>query len=218
MPGCVRNVFALIGCMTVVAVGAVLGYQYRAPLGRQVTRLLGRMPGIMADTARAVGVPGAGALRSARGKEARLARADGPAAVVLSADEMAALIADGLNPAASAMLDSLRVELTRGRLALLAAVRTDRLGRELLGPLSGVVAEREPLRMAGPASVAVAGVVAWRPDEVAIRAFPFPASLVGRLVDRLTGGDEGLIPIRVPETVGEIRIAADGVTFYRRTE
>ncbi|MDH3496394.1 MAG: hypothetical protein OER21_06505 [Gemmatimonadota bacterium] len=218
MPGCLRNVFAMIGCLTVVAVGAVVGYQYRAPLGRQVTRFLGRMPGITADTARAIGVPGPAALRSARAKEARLARADGPGSVVLTAEEMAAVIVDGLAPAVRLALDSLRVELTRDRFALLAAVRTDGLGRELLGPLSGVVAEREPLRMAGPAAVATDGIVAWRPDEVAIRAFPFPASLVSRMVDRLTGGTDGVIPIRVPTTVGEIRIAAEGVTFYRRTE
>jgi hypothetical protein len=71
--------------------------------------------------------------------------------------------------------------------------------------------------MAGGAVVTRPGVVAWQPVEFAVRDFPFPASLVPRLVNRLTGGDDGSVPIAVPETVGGVRIRGDGVTFYRRT-
>jgi hypothetical protein len=72
--------------------------------------------------------------------------------------------------------------------------------------------------MSGPAVVVAPGRVAWRPDDFQVRAFPFPASLVPRLVDALTGGHDGTVPIAVPATVGDVRIQGSGVTFYRRTE
>jgi hypothetical protein len=58
--------------------------------------------------------------------------------------------------------------------------------------------------------------VAWRLDSIRLRAFPFPASLVPRLVNAVTGGRDGTVPIVVPATVGDVRIRSDGVTFYRR--
>jgi hypothetical protein len=131
---------------------------------------------------------------------------------------MAALVEDGLDPAARAALDSLRVTLSPGRFTLDARVRTDRLGQAVLGPLSGVVKERETLRMSGPAALAGTGAVAWRPDEFQVRGVHFPASLVPKVVDALTGGRGGVVPIPVPPTTGRVSIRGGGVTFYRRTD
>lgn len=215
---CLRNALAGVGCVTVLAAAGIAGYQYRAQLVGAVRSVTGDRGATRADTAQGVGWPSETALRAARRKEAAMGRARGPAFVVVTADEMAALVAAGLDPLARAALDSLRVILGPGRFALEAQVRTSRLGREALGPLAGVLAEREPLRLAGPAAVAEPGRVAWRPDEVQLRAFPFPASLVPRLVDALTGGRDGIVPLVVPSTVGDVRIRPDGVTFYRRTD
>jgi hypothetical protein len=201
-----------------LVVGGFVAYQYRTPLRHAGRTLMARvLPGASRDTTRSVGTPTEAALRAARDAEARIARRDGPDSVVLSAAELAALVADGLDATARAALDSLEVTLEPQRVTLRAQVRTERLGRELLGPLVGVLAPREPLRMAGGAVVARPGVLAWQPVEFAVRDFPFPASLVPRLVNRLTGGDDGTVPIAVPETVGGVRIRGDGVTFYRRT-
>jgi hypothetical protein len=216
--GCARNLLASVGCATLLALGAFVAYQYRAPLGKATRGLVGRVLASPRDTTRSVGTPTAAAMRSARRAQERMARRDGPDSVVLSASELAALVVDGLDAAARVALDSLTVTLEPERLALAAQVRTDRLGRELLGPLAGVLAPRESLHMAGGAVVEHPGMVAWRPTELSVRDFPFPASLVPRLVDRLTGGHDGSVPIAVPQTVGAVRIRGDGVTFYRRTE
>jgi hypothetical protein len=198
--------------------GGVVAYQYRSQLRGAGRALVARVvPGSATPSVRSSGVPSEAALRAARRAEDRMARPDGPDSVVLSAAELAALVADGLDAGARAALDSLQVLLEADRLTLTAQVRTERLGRELLGPLAGALHPREPLRMAGGAVVARPGVVAWRPEEFAIRDFPFPSALVPRLVNALTGGDDGGIAIAVPETVGGIRIRGDGVTFYRRT-
>ena len=213
--GCARNVLAGVGCVTLVAVGAVGAYQYRAPLGRLVKHVTGN--GTAADSSTS-GAPSPDALARARAKQAALGRPDGPAQVTITADEMAALVEAGLDPPARAALDSLRVTLMAGRFTLEARVRTDRLGRDVLGPLTGVLDEREPLRMSGPAALEMPGRVAWRPDEFQVREFPFPASLVPRVVDALTGGRGGVVPIVVPETAGAVEIRGDGVIFFRRTD
>jgi hypothetical protein len=215
--GCARNVLAGIGCLTLAAGAAVVAYHYRAQLVGAVRSVTGNH-GPPPDTTTSSGRPTAGALRSARRKEASLARAGGPDSVVVSADEMAALIADGLDPLARAALDSIVVTLAPGRFALDAWARTDRLGRDALGPLAGVLDERERLRMSGPAEVAGRGRVDWRPDSIRLRAFPFPPRLVPRMVDAVTGLRGGAVPVRVPATVGDLRIRSDGVTFYRRTD
>jgi hypothetical protein len=214
--GCARNVLAGVGCVTLLAVGAVGAYQYRTPLGRLVKHVVGSWSG--ADSVRTSGAASADALARAREKEAAFARANGPAQITVTADEMAALVEVGLDPLARAALDSLRVTLTAGRFTLDAWVRTDRLGRDILGPLTGVLEERERLRMSGPAALEEPGRVAWRPDEFRVREFPFPASLVPRVVDALTGGRGGVVPIEVPETAGAVEIRGDGVIFFRRTD
>jgi hypothetical protein len=215
--GCARNVLAGIGCLTLLAGAAIVAYQYRAQLTGAVHSVIGDRAAPPADAAGDPGRPSEAALRSARRKEAALARPGGPKSVTVSAAEMAALVEAGLDPVARAALDSLRVTLAPGRFTLEASVRTDRIGRDALGPLAGVLDEREPLRMSGPATVAEPGRVAWRPDSLTVRAFPFPRSLVPRMVNAVTGGRDGVVPIVVPATVRAVEIRGDGVIFHRRT-
>lgn len=207
----------MVGCATLLVVGGVVAWQYRAQLEgawRSVTAGGGPVAG---DTM-SVGVASDDALASAFAKQEGMARQDGPGVVTLTAEEMASLIRWGLGPLARGALDSMRVELTLDRFALLALLDTRILSEELLGPFRGMIRGHEPLRMAGPARVASTGVVAWQPDEFVIRAFPFPAAAVPRLVNALTAGTDGTIPIAVPPTVGEMRIRPDGVSFYRRID
>jgi hypothetical protein len=215
--GCLRNAFASVGCATLLVAGGFVAYQYRGPLRGATRTLVARvLPGAGAAAAHSTGVPSDAGLRAARHAEQQMARRDGPDSVVLRAAELASLVADGLDARARAALDSLVVTLEPGRFTLTAQLRTERLGRELLGPLAGVLAPREPLRMTGGAVVARPGVVAWRPEEFVVRDFPFPSALVPRLVNAITGGEDGTVSILVPETVGEVDIHGDGVTFYRR--
>jgi len=146
-----------------------------------------------------------------------MGRSNGPATVRLSAAEMASLIEGGLDPAGRRALDSLEVVLHSGRLELRAALVTGSLSG-YLGPFAALFQERERMRASGPARMARVGVVAWQPDSFVVRAFPFPAGFVAPLVDRLTGSDGGIVPIAVPPTVGDVRIAPEGVTFYRRED
>ena len=219
--GCFKNLLAGIGCLTVVAVGGIVGWHYRAQLGGLYRSIVERgspaPPSSPSgrDSVPTTGRPSAPAFETARRKQEAIARRDGPGYVTLSADEMASLIAVGLGPAGRAALDSLEVTLYEDRFEFRAVLKTEVLGAALPGPLAGILSAREPVRVSGPARVAPVGAVAWEPDSFVVRAFPFPRSAVPVLVSKLTGRPDGLIPISVPPTVGDLRIRPSGVTFYR---
>ncbi|HEX9730299.1 MAG TPA: hypothetical protein VGA37_17525 [Gemmatimonadales bacterium] len=217
--GCLKNLFAMVGCATLLVVGGIVAYQYRDQIAGAVQSVRERGGG-RADTAAGptVGLPSGEALASAQRKEAEIGRRGGAGFVVLTADEMASLIEAGLDPVARRALDSLRVVLDDDRFTLQAQLRTDIFGGDLLGPIAGLLEAREPLELAGPAAVNRPGSVAWKPDYFRIRSFPFPQLVVPKLVDRLTGRTDGIVPIIVPTTVGDVRIRGSRVTFYRRTD
>lgn len=218
--GCFRSVFAAVGCATVLMVGGVAGWKYRAQLGDTYRWVAERWRGApsMTEAARDPGVPSREARRSAERKEAAIGRRDGPAYVVLTASELAALIEDRLDPVARAALDSIRVTLDEGRFGLAARLRTDGVTAAALGPVADILGPRQPIRMVGPVEVAQPGAVRWAPDEVVIHKLPLPRAAILRLVDHLTGESEGVFIIPVPPTVGDVRVRASGVTFYRRIE
>ncbi len=213
-----RNLFAFLGCLTTVVVGGVIAWSCReqiAGLYQSTVESRRAVSGADVTTEPVPGTPSDEARRAAERKERAIADRGGPAYVVLTAAEMAALIESRLDPAARLALDSLRVTLADDRLALEAALVTDIVGRDLLGPLAGLLEAREPLRLAGPARLATAGIVLWRPDEFVVRSLSVPQAALPRLVNRLTGDDDGAFHIAVPSTVGDIRIRPDGVTLYR---
>lgn len=242
-----KNALAALGCMTLLVVGGAVGWRYRdqvaglvrsarepqastpAPVGPSATpgpsggqqssppapSRSARRP--VQGSPSPIGGPSEAALRSAQRKQASMERSGGPVTVTLSAAEMASLIQEGLGPAGRQALDSVEVVLHPGRLELRAVLVIESL-RGVLGPFAGMLQDHERMRASGPARVAGPGMAAWEPDSFIVRAFPFPQGFVPPLVDRLTGGQNGRVPIRVPSTVGDLRISPAGVTFYRREE
>ena len=211
----IKSILASIGLVTVLVLLAVGLWQYRGQVGRAYRSVVDGQ-----DSAGAVsvvdptGTPSSGALRSAESKERRIGRG-GSASVRLTPDEMASIVQDRLDPLARRALDSLKVTLEEERFTLEGQVLVAVFGRDLLGPLVQILGERQPIRVSGPVALRDTGVVAWACDEFVIAGFPFPQAAIPSLVDQLTGMDEGAFLIPVPESVGEVSVAPDGVTFYR---
>ncbi len=215
MTGCIRNVLAGVGCATLLAAGGLAAWHFRPQITDAVRSF--KTPEVPADSA-VTGWPSETALRSARRKEEAMENSRGPGVVTLTADEMAALITDGLDPGTLEILDSIRVVLSHGRLTLEAALMTGALGDDLLGPIAAMLQPYERLVVGGPARVFEPGTVFWEPDAFTVRSFSFPRVAVPRLVNRLARRTDGAIPIYIPSTVGDLRIRATGVTFYRQAQ
>jgi len=171
---------------------------------------------LASGAAQTVGHPSAAALASARVKENAMRQSKGPASVTLTADETASLVQANLDSNTRQVLDSLRVRLEPGRLALQAMMVTSKIGTDILGPMSYMLDPLEPLTVTGPARATQPGLVAWQPDSVIIRSFTFPQAAIPHLVNRLTGRVDGTVPIPVPPSVIRVFITPGGVTFSRR--
>ncbi|MGH7539182.1 MAG: hypothetical protein ACREMF_11145 [Gemmatimonadales bacterium] len=191
---------------------------YRAPIKRTLERLVGRrdtaLPAV-ADTG--IGAPTPSALASAEGKLAALGRARGPDSVVLSPNEMASLVGSGIDWSVRRAFDSLRVELGEGMLAVHARLDTKLIPPDALGPLRGILAEREPLRIAGPVAIARPGVAGWTVREMSLRGFAFPAPAVRSLAKQAAGADtNGTVAIRVSPAIADVAVHLGRVVLYRR--
>jgi hypothetical protein len=190
---------------------------YRAPLKETFERWVGRrdtaLPAVR-DTN--VGAPTPVALAAAAGKLSALGRRGGPDSVVLTPNEMASLIGTGIDWAVRKTFDSLRVELSEGSLAVHARLDTKLIPPDALGPLRGLLAEREPIRIAGPIAIARPGTARWTVREIALRGFPFPPPAVRSLARQMAGADaNGAVAIGVDRAIADVAVHSTGVVLYR---
>jgi hypothetical protein len=164
-----------------------------------------------------IGAPTPGALASAQEKLLDLGRARGPDSVILSANETAALVGSGIDWTVRRSFDSLRVELLEGKLAVHARLDTRLIPKDALGPLHGLLAEREPLRIAGPVEITRPGIARWTVKELSLRGFSFPPPAVRVLARQAAGADSsGAVGIRVDAAIADARVHPRGLVLYRR--
>ena len=209
--GCLSVPFKLLGGVALI-VALAIGWLYRDRLATELHRLLdSRAAG---DPPTATGRPGSRALVSAQSKIDSL-NGWGADSVVLTPSEVASLIGAGLNPSLRRQLDSLQVELLDGSVAVNAKLATARLPRELTGPLTVALREREPVQAAGPIQVVGQGKAEWAVQSFRIRDFPIPRDAVPRLVAKAFGDStRRAVPVRIPPGVREIRIRPSGATLF----
>jgi hypothetical protein len=215
--GCLTAPFKLIGCLGLLALLA-LGWLYRdrlIPEGRALIQRVAHQPSrATGASASARGRPGARSLASATAKIDSLNgwRAD---SVVLTPAEVASLMGQGLAPAFRRELDSLEVELLDGEVSVQARLRTDRLPRDVLGPLAGAVQSREPVEARGPLRVTGPGAGEWVVRSCRIREVPVPAAAFERLVGRALGtAARPTVPWSVPPGIRAVKIRPGSAILY----
>jgi len=203
--------------LVVVLVAAAAAWWFRAPLIRAASRYIGphstALPPV-ADTA--VGAPTPRALQSTQGKIETLKRPAGPDSVVLSPNEVASLVGSSMDWSVRKSFDSLRVELLEGSVAVYCRLDTRVIPRDALGPLAMMLNPMEPLRIAGPLSIARPGIARWKIEELSLRGFPFPPPMIAELARRMAGADStGAVPLRVSPAFRAVVIHPTGVILYR---
>jgi len=213
MRGCLTAPFKLLGCLgLILALG--LGYIYRDRLEHEGRRLIDRIQGVVPSSS---GRPGVSSLESAEAKVDSLNgwRAD---SVVLTASEFASLVGSGMDPELRSQLDSLQIELLDGEIQVSARLRTERLPREMMGPLGGALRPTERVRAAGPLRVTRPGAGEWRVRSFRIGDFPVPDEMVPDLVGLALGDPtRKTVPVKVPPGIRAIRVRPSGATLYGAT-
>jgi len=215
--GCLKGLLKLAG-LALLALALLAAWIFREPILRTASRWIGphgtALPPVT-DTA--VGAPTPAAVASAQAKLASLARSGGPDSVVLTPNEVASVIGGGVDWTVRKTFDSLRVELLNGAIALHARLDTRRMPREALGPLAGVVRPQEPIRIAGPLTIARPGTARWAVRELSVRGIPVPDAVLKRIARDVAGADTGgAVKVQVDPAVADVAVSPVGLVCYRR--
>ncbi len=207
--------FRLLGFAIMLGV-LYLGWTYRSDVRRWVHRATAE-PSHGPSTATSPPPDRAAAHTRATHRLDSLAkhRAD---SIVLSSEELEALIAVPLRERAGQAIDSLRVELGDGELAIKGQVDPSQLPRGTLGPLAEWITGRETVEAKGPFALRRLGVGEWRVTDVKVRGLPLPRAVWSRLLPAEGGVGGGTVSVPLEPWVTGVRVTPGGVVLYGKAE
>ena len=163
---------------------------------------------------------------AARGKRAIdvLASNRGPVYTNLTADEIASYVVSAAGSAFPASADSVEAAVIGDVLYVRAIVPTkDIASSGALGPLAGLLNEREKVSLGGSFHVVRPGLSEFRLRDVKLREFSVPKGAIPRLVQQITKGKktpgvaDDALAVPTPPSLGDVRIANGQVTLYKTT-
>jgi hypothetical protein len=153
-----------------------------------------------------------------------LAKPSGPVFTNLSATEVASYVFQTLARTIPAKADSAEAAVIGDALFVRAIVPIrDIAGTGVLGPLAGLLNDRERLQLGGTFHVIRPGLSEFEVREIKLRDFKVPAGAIPRLVRQLSHGErpEGVspnaLPVTTPRSLGDVRISNGQVTLYKTT-
>jgi hypothetical protein len=154
----------------------------------------------------------------------KLERSGGPMYVTTTAGDLASYIVEELTRTLPSSADSIEVAAIDDRLHVRAQVRTSKLGdRTALGPLAGMMAERERIELAGEIRIVRPGLAELRVRRLTIGSFNVPSAVLPGLVRQIMRGErtpelspEG-VPLRTPEYIADVRVRDGEITLYKAT-
>jgi hypothetical protein len=97
-------------------------------------------------------------------------------------------------------------------------------GAKALGPLASMLGTRDTVQLGGTMHVLRPGLGEFQIKEVRIGSFTVPQAIVPRLIRAIRRGEmpdslsEDALPMKLPDYIGDIRIANGQITVYRKTQ
>jgi len=201
MRGCLSLPFRLLS-LVVLAALLLLGYTYHDEIRRWVHAWT-------AAPASAEGTVDPGALDESRRKLGRLGV--GRDSVVLTATEVATLLAGEANDRLPHSADSLTVRLGHDEIDVRVLVDPRPLG---VGPILPVLRDREWVEAGGRVMYRRPGVAEWDITRARLRGIPIPRAVISRLLRRLAGTPDGTAEIPLPPAVTGLRTEPRGLVLY----
>jgi hypothetical protein len=216
--------FSRLGCLALVAILAVAGWFTRDRWLTHVHRIVSSptaATGPAAETWQPL-TPDA-AVRGRRAIDA-LNNPRGPVYTNLSAAELTAYVSQAAGKMLPASADSVQAAVIGDAIFIRAIVPTkDIAGSGALGPLAGLLNEREPLQLGGTLHVIRPGMSEFQVRSIKLRDFSVPSGAIPRLVKQITRGKQvpgvaaDALPVPTPRNLGDVRIANGRVTLSRTT-
>jgi hypothetical protein len=211
---------ARLGCLALLVVLAVVGWFTR---DQWLPKLTGRPPAV--ETAASTWQPlSPEAGERGRRKIEALSGGTGPVFTNLSASEVASYVFQTVARTIPASADSAEAAVIGDALYVRAVVPVREIaGSGVLGPLAGLLGDRERLQLGGSFRVIRPGLSEFEVREIKLRDFKVPAGAIPRLVQQISRGNrpEGVapnaLPVTTPRSLGDVRIANGRVTLYKIT-
>jgi hypothetical protein len=211
--------FSRLGCLVVVLVIAAIAWLTS-------DRWLPRVTGQKTTAAVATGpvwepLTPQGAERT-RQMLTRLSKPTGPVFGNLSSGDVASYVFESLSKQLPQSADSVEAAVIGDRLYIRASVRLQDLGgTSVLGPLAGMLGDRERMEFGGTFHVIRPQLAEYEVKDIKLRDLSIPAAMIPRVLRQTERGSrpEGLspdgLPLVVPPYLGDVRIANGRVTLYK---
>lgn len=133
--------------------------------------------------------------------------------LLLSAGDVASLIAAAAAERARGALDSIEVRLVQDDIEVRGRVDTRQLPLSF-GRLSGVIRDHEHVEIGGPLVFRRSGLAEWQVAWARVRGIPLPRDVVGRLLRQFSATEENVLPLPIPASVGGLRVSPAGLVLY----
>lgn len=213
--GCI----ARLGCLVVLAFLAIGAWFTR---DRWMSKVTGSGPAVVTTSTWQPLSPAAGA----RGKRTieSLQSSTGPVFANLSAAEIASYVFQTVGRTLPTSADSVEAAVIGDALYVRAIVPVrDLAGSGALGPLGGLLNDREKITIGGGFRVVRPGLSEFQVREIKLRDFKVPRGAIPRLLQQISRGNrpDGIaadaLPVPTPATLADVRIANGKVTLYKTT-
>ncbi len=208
-----------LGCLIVLLCVGVAAYFTR---DRWMTRVTGSPPVVATGPVWEPLSPAAG--ERGRVAIAALSNGAGPAFQNVHGNDIASYVFQSVAKTIPANADSAEAAVIGDALFVRAVVPMKALaGTGVLGPLAGLLNDRERLSFGGTFRVIRPGMSEFQVREIKLRDFKVPSGAVPRLLQQITHGQrpDGVsadaIPVPTPMSLGDVRIANGRITLYKTT-
>jgi hypothetical protein len=209
-----------LGCLVLVVIIALVAW---LTSDRWLPRVTGRGTTVSASGPVWEPITAQGAQRT-RQLLTRLSQPTGPVFGNLSSGDVASYIYQSLAKQLPPSADSIQAAVIGDRLYIRASVRLQDLGgTSSLGPLAGMLGEREEMQFGGTFHIVRPQLAEYEVKDIKIRDLSLPTTMIPRVLRQTERGSrpEGLspdgLPIVVPAYLGDVRIANGRVTLYKTT-
>lgn len=207
MSGCLALPLRL-AAVALLVLGGFIAWSYRREIKRQIHAWTAD-----AEPPSATGRAQPGLVNPAQLRLDSLLRARKDS-VVLSAAELASLVAAAAAQFVPGALDSVEVRLDSDDVEVRGRIDTHRIPVSL-GPLAGMVRDHENVEAGGRLIYRRSGIAEVQVERVRIRGVPVPRSLADDMLRRFTGSASGsVIEVPIPPSVTGIRVSSAGLTLY----